>query len=45
LQDDIAKLCQKAVRERAQLQPRQKSRKKIHAAQKALPGERVTAKN
>jgi hypothetical protein len=37
LQDDMAKPCQKAIRERARLQPRQKSRKKIHAAQKALP--------
>jgi hypothetical protein len=36
-QDDMAKPNQKAVRERAQLQPCQKSRKKIHAAQKALP--------
>jgi hypothetical protein len=37
LQDDMAKPCQKPVRERARLQPCQKSRKKIHAAQKAPP--------
>jgi hypothetical protein len=36
-QDDMARPCQKAVREMARHQPRQKSWKKIHAAQKALP--------